>query len=46
MSGCVIQLHERLSPLIVAMKRLLYQGRVIGIDETCLQVLNKPGRGI
>jgi transposase len=44
MSGWVIQLHERLSPLMVAMKRLLYQGRVIHIDETRLQVLNEPGR--
>ena len=26
------------------MKRLLYQGRVIHIDETRLQVLNEPGR--
>jgi transposase len=44
MSGWVIQLHERLSPLMAAMKRLLYQGRVIHIDETRLQVLNEPGR--
>ncbi len=45
MSGWMIQLHERLSPLMAAMKRLLYQGRVIHIDETRLQVLNEPGRG-
>ena len=44
MSGWVIQLHERLSPLMAAMKRLLYEGRVIQIDETRLQVLNEPGR--
>jgi len=44
MSGWVIQLHERLSPLMAAMKRLLYAGRVIHIDETRLQVLNEPGR--
>ena len=44
MSGWMIQLHERLSPLMAAMKRLLYQGRVIHIDETRLQVLNEPGR--
>ena len=44
MSGWVIQLHERLSPLMAVMKRLLYQGRVIHIDETRLQVLNEPGR--
>ena len=40
----VMQLHERLSPLMAAMKGLLYQGRVIQIDETHLQVLNEPGR--
>ena len=44
MSGWVIQLHERLIPLMAAMKQLLYQGRVIHIDETRLQVLNEPGR--
>ena len=44
MSGWVIQLHERLSPLMAAMKRLLYDGPVIQIDETRLQVLNEPGR--
>jgi len=44
MSGWVIQLHERLSPLMAVMKRLLYEGRVIQIDETRLQVLNEPGR--
>ena len=44
MSSWVMQLHERLSPLMAVMKRLLYQGRVIHIDETRLQVLNEPGR--
>ncbi|MCU7817143.1 MAG: IS66 family transposase [Candidatus Thiodiazotropha sp. (ex Rostrolucina anterorostrata)] len=44
MSGWVIQRHERLSPLMAVMKRILYQGRVIHIDETRLQVLNEPGR--
>ena len=44
MSGWVMQLDERLSPLMMAMKRLLYAGRVIQIDETRLQVLNEPGR--
>ena len=44
MSGWVIQLDERLSSLMAAMKRLLYEGRVIQIDETRLQVLNEPGR--
>ena len=44
MSGWMIQLHERLTPLMAVMKRLLYEGRVIHIDETRLQVLNEPGR--
>ncbi len=44
MSGWTIQLHERLTPLMTVMKRLLYQGRVIHIDETRLQVLNEPNR--
>ena len=41
---CVIQLREWLSLLMVAMKRLLYQVKVIHIDETRLQVLNETGR--
>ncbi len=44
MSGWVMQLGQRLSPLMAAMKRLLYEGQVIQIDETRLQVLNEPGR--
>ncbi|HEC12032.1 MAG TPA: IS66 family transposase [Acidiferrobacteraceae bacterium] len=44
MSGWILQLHERLTPLMAVMKRLLYQGRVIHIDETRLQVLNEPNR--
>jgi transposase len=44
MSGWMMQLHERLTPLMTVMKRLLYQGRVIHIDETRLQVLNEPNR--
>ncbi len=44
MSGWMMQLDERLSPLMAVMKRLFYQGRVIHIDETRLQVLNEPGR--
>ena len=44
MSGWVIQLHEQLTPLMAAMKQFLYQGRVIHIDETRLQVLNEPGK--
>lgn len=44
MSGWMIQLHERLRPLMRVMKQLLYRGRVTHIDETRLQVLNEPGR--
>ncbi|NNC54777.1 MAG: transposase, partial [Pseudomonadales bacterium] len=44
MSGWVIQLHERLPPLMAAMKRCLYQGRSIHIDETRLQVMGEPGK--
>jgi len=44
MSGWVIQLHERLTPLMARMKQLLYEGRAIHIDETRLQVLNEPHR--
>jgi transposase len=44
MSGWMMQLHERLTPLMTMMKQLLYQGRVIHIDETRLQVLNEPNR--
>ncbi len=44
MAGWLIQLDERLNPLLAAMKAALYQGRVIHIDETRLQVLEEPGR--
>lgn len=44
MAGWMIQLNEKLAPLMAAMKAVLYQGRVIHIDETRLQVLNEPGR--
>ncbi|MEN7974055.1 MAG: IS66 family transposase, partial [Verrucomicrobiota bacterium] len=44
MSGWVMQLEEKLSPLMAAMKRQLYEGKVLHIDETRLQVLNEPGR--
>ena len=44
MSGWMTQLHDRLTPLMATMKRLLYDGRTIHIDETRLQVLNEPGR--
>jgi transposase len=44
MAGWLIQLQAKLDPLMAAMKAVLYQGRVIHIDETYLQVLNEPGR--
>ena len=44
MAGWMIQLDQRLSPLMAAMKALLYQGPVVHIDETRLQVLKEPGR--
>jgi transposase len=44
MAGWMIQLEQKLTPLMAAMKAVLYQGRVIHIDETHLQVLNEPGR--
>jgi transposase len=44
MAGWMIALDEKLNPLMAAMKAILYQGRVIRIDETRLQVLDEPGR--
>jgi len=44
MSGWIVQLHERLTPLTQVLKELFYAGRVVHIDETPLQVLNEPGR--
>lgn len=44
MSGWVIQLHEKLSPLMQLIKWQLYGGKVLHIDETRLQVLNEPGK--
>ena len=44
MAGWMIQLEENLTPLMAAMKSLLYQGPLIHIDETRLQVLDEPGR--
>ena len=37
---------QGITPLMAVMKRLLYQGRTIHIDETRLQVLNgtQPGK--
>jgi transposase len=44
MAGWMIQLDEKLTSLMAAMKGVLYHGRVIHIDETRLQVLEEPGR--
>jgi len=44
MSGWIIQLNEKLTPLMAAMKKVLYQGDVLHLDETRLQVLNEPGK--
>lgn len=44
MAGWMIQLDEKLTPLMAAIKELLHQGRVVHIDETRLQVLKEPGR--
>jgi len=44
MSGWVIQLSEKLSPLMKLIKQQLYGGKVLHIDETRLQVLNEPGK--
>jgi len=44
MSGWVVQLEEKLSPLMRAMKQWLMEGNVLHIDETRLQVLNEPNR--
>ena len=44
MSGWIIQLQEKLSPILRLMKQILYEGTVLHVDETHLQVLNEPGR--
>lgn len=44
MAGWMIALEEKLTPVMAAMKALLYQGPLIHIDETRLQVLQEPGR--
>ncbi len=44
MSSWIIQLDQRLAPMMAAIKRVLYEGAVIHIDETRLQVLDEPGR--
>ena len=42
MAGWMIALDEQLAPVMTAIKALLYQGPLIQIDETRLQVLNEP----
>ncbi|RKZ56339.1 MAG: IS66 family transposase [Gammaproteobacteria bacterium] len=44
MSGWIVQLEEKLSPLMRVMKKLLYEGHVLHIDETRLQVMNEPDK--
>ncbi len=44
LSGWMVQLREPLKPLMDALKRHLYTGRVLQADETPLQVLDEPGR--
>ena len=44
MSGWIIQLQEKLSPILQLMKQILYEGSVLHIDETRLQVHKEPGR--
>lgn len=44
MSGWVIQLDANFSALMQLMKRQFYEGKVIHIDETRLQVLKEPDR--
>jgi transposase len=44
MSGWIVQLEEKLSPLMREMKKLLYEGRVLHIGETRLQVMNEPDK--
>ena len=44
MSGWVVQLEDKFTPLMPAIKQSLYDGKVLHIDETRLQVLNEPGK--
>ncbi len=44
MSGWVIQLENKLAPLMRSMKQILYAGKTLHIDETRLQVLNEPDK--
>jgi transposase len=44
MAGWMIALDEKLTPLMAAMKTVLYEGWGLHIDETRLQVLDEPER--
>ncbi len=44
MSGWIVQLEEKLTLLMREMKKLLYEGKVLHIDETRLQVMNEPDK--
>ena len=44
MSGWVIQLEEKLSPLMQALKKALVKSHTLHIDETRLQVMNEPDK--
>jgi len=44
MSGWVVKLDEKLDPLMQAMKQCLYEGEILHIDETRLQVMNEPNK--
>jgi transposase len=43
-AGWLIELAEKLAPIAAGIRRELYRGRVLRIDETRLQVLREPGR--
>ncbi len=44
MSGWMIQLEEKLKPLMQALKKALYKSKILHIDETRLQVMNEPDK--
>jgi transposase len=44
LAGWLIQAAERLAPILAGIKRELYRGALLQIDETRLQVLREPGR--
>jgi transposase len=44
MASLLIQLRRPLAPVVQAMRRALYRGALVQIDETPVQVLKEPGR--